>query len=502
MVANNRDEIIKSFYASLPNDFTDDDLINKVESISNISERQVIAQSLCDKAIDDLSQWYGWKYPEDCKLSDDYIIKKMFTPFIQYIDLKNQSYYEAVSHFFEGNISKSYELLKLEIDGYIKDGNVIDEIWFAYGYSIFKGAIPALYDFILERIKNETYESGLPELIKATKTYFCTTDLAELEQAAFEALLIVPDSILANELMAEAWFGKKRWNNAIASLESAENGYIFSEHERLFMLAWCKSKTRDRKGAIECYQKCLDIAPKKQWARNNLAYAYYITRQYNLAEKEYLKCIDEKMDLKLACTGYVRTLMALEKYSDAEEFIKHSPEKIYKNVLESLKKAKSGKSSFKSEVINEAEFEELEGISSDDRKPIFQFSKESILEDELTERLSVGSSVFGIPLKIFKREGKYGRQMPLAGLGRIDLLAEDNDGNLYVIELKKDSGYDNAYTQTVKYVEWFEKSKYAKGKKVYGIICVNDPPQKLINSVQKDDRIRLFEYRVSYSEIK
>ena len=141
-------------------------------------------------------------------------------------------------------------------------------------------------------------------------------------------------------------------------------------------------------------------------------------------------------------------------------------------------------------------------ISSIEHKSTFQFSKESILEDELEERLLAGTTVFGIPLKIFKRKGVYGRQWSFAGLGRIDLLAEDNDGNLYVIELKKDSGYDDAYTQTVKYVEWFEKSKYAKGKKVYGIICVNNPPQKLINSVQKDDRIRLFEYRVSYSEIK
>lgn len=31
----------------------------------------------------------------------------------------------------------------------------------------FKGAIPELYDYILGRIKNESYENGLLELIKA-----------------------------------------------------------------------------------------------------------------------------------------------------------------------------------------------------------------------------------------------------------------------------------------------------------------------------------------------
>ena len=168
MVANNRDEIINSFYASLPSDITDDEFVKRVKSIHNIEEREVIAQSVCDKAIDDLSLWYGWNYPDDCKLSNDYVIKTLFKPLIQYIKKKKQSYYEAVSLFFDGDFSKSFELLKLEIDGYIKDGSVIDETWFAYGYSIFKGSIPKLYDYILERIRNESYENGLPELIKAS----------------------------------------------------------------------------------------------------------------------------------------------------------------------------------------------------------------------------------------------------------------------------------------------------------------------------------------------
>ena len=35
-----------------------------------------------------------------------------------------------------------------------------------------------------------------------------------------------------------------------------------------------------------------------------------------------------------------------------------------------------------------------------------------------------------------------------------------------------------------------------------GIICVNDPPKKLIKAIQNDNRIRLFEYKVSYTEVK
>ena len=163
MVANNRDEIINSFYTSLPSDITDDEFVKRVKSIHNIEEREVIAQSVCDKAIDDLSLWYGWNYPDDCKLSNDYVIKTLFKPLIQYIKKKKQSYYEAVSLFFDGDFSKSFELLKLEIDGYIKDGSVIDETWFAYGY-------PFLSSFLISKITFIKYYK--PRLIACHRIHF------------------------------------------------------------------------------------------------------------------------------------------------------------------------------------------------------------------------------------------------------------------------------------------------------------------------------------------
>lgn len=86
-------------------------------------------------------------------------------------------------------------------------------------------------------------------------------------------------------------------------------------------------------------------------------------------------------------------------------------------------------------------------------------------------------------------------------VGRLDLLSEDTAGNLYVVELKKDSGYDNAYEQTAQYLDWFEKSEKFKGKNVYGIICLNNPTKELISRVHKDKRMRLFEYQISYTEL-
>lgn len=129
-----------------------------------------------------------------------------------------------------------------------------------------------------------------------------------------------------------------------------------------------------------------------------------------------------------------------------------------------------------------------------------QFSKEKLLEEELTARIESGMQVFGKYLKVYKRKGEYGRQYNIP-VGRLDLLCEDANGNLYVVELKKDSGYDDVYEQITQYLAWFEQSERFKGKKVYGIICLNHPTQELLSKVHADKRIRIFEYQISYTEL-
>jgi len=79
-------------------------------------------------------------------------------------------------------------------------------------------------------------------------------------------------------------------------------------------------------------------------------------------------------------------------------------------------------------------------------------------------------------------------------------LCVDEQDNFYIIELKKDSGYDDAYKQIKNYVDYFEKNR-AQGKKVFGILCLNSPTEKLLQDVRQDKRIRLFEYKISYNEL-
>ena len=53
-----------------------------------------------------------------------------------------------------------------------------------------------------------------------------------------------------------------------------------------------------------------------------------------------------------------------------------------------------------------------------------------------TSKIESGFPVFGKKLKIYMRKGEYGRQY-IIPIGRLDLLCEDNEGELYIIELKR-----------------------------------------------------------------
>ena len=129
-----------------------------------------------------------------------------------------------------------------------------------------------------------------------------------------------------------------------------------------------------------------------------------------------------------------------------------------------------------------------------------QFTSEKLLEDELIQRMEQGIPVFGLPLKVYQKRGVYGRQFILR-TGRLDILATDNNNDLYVIELKKDSGYDDAYAQTKTYIEWVEADIAKSGQHVYGLICLNSPSSELKRKVKQDSQMRLFEYSISYTEI-
>ena len=383
---------------------------------------------------------------------------------------------------------------------------MVDELSFCEVFlDPFKNRFDGFYKKVL-RILNKTKTDELVKLLcEHMDEYYASEDPDRMAAAMYPVVQKYPDSNVANKLLGYAHYEAKRWGSAIACFEKAEDEHflgVFWLEDLYFFKGWAYSKLKEHKKAAESYEWVIESGVHDEYTLNNLGYEYYLMKQYSKALKIFEQCLKENRGIKYAANNYVRTLLALGKVKEAKAFIK---EKKYKVAADLVRKAELV--SEKNRPIKE------EDLSEEDAIPVFasekairkvaagqQFSSEKLLEEELSMRIDSGRPVFGLNLKIFRRHGEYGRQY-IIPVGRLDLLAEDQEGNLYIIELKKDQGYDDSYKQIASYLDWFEKNHKTK-KKVYGIICLNNPTEKVVNAVKKDPRIRLFNYSIMYEEIK
>ncbi len=83
-------------------------------------------------------------------------------------------------------------------------------------------------------------------------------------------------------------------------------------------------------------------------------------------------------------------------------------------------------------------------------------------------------------------------------VGRIDVLAEDSDGGLIVIELKRATAPDHAIGQLARYMGWLKKT-IARDRSVHGVIVAQQINSNLRYSIAAVPNISLFEYRVSFT---
>ena len=368
-----------------------------------------------------------------------------------------------------------------------------------------KNAFPGFWTHAKEKTVGLWENDGTNELCQLmTDVYERASDDAAADKLT-AYIQKYPSIIAAREYLGLIYTNAKMWNNAIASLESVEKPNIFAPNmaEYYFTLAWCYGKIRDYKNEESYYRKCLEENEYYAFAMNNLGYCLYKQKRFVEASAILKQCVEEERDQPLSASNYVKTLIGLGRNKDAKTFIKQSKCKLPKQLIDKVKRlpATNKRLSTKAPDIPTDEPDEA-NIA---QEPVLlvkgqQFSNEKLLEEELTHRIESGISVFGKQLKVYKRKGEYGRQY-IIPIGRLDLLCEDSNGELYVIELKKDSGYSDAYKQTAKYLDWFQNSNRFKNTKVNGIICLNNPSQELINRVHEDERIRLFEYQISYTEL-
>lgn len=316
-----------------------------------------------------------------------------------------------------------------------------------------------------------------------------------------------PEITIAKEFIALLYMNTKRWNIAAAYFEAvSENPMLFANMpgKLYFLTGISYGKANDLKLEEDAYRKCLDISPDYDFAKNNLAYCLYRQKKNQEALSLLDECLSQNRDLPYSANNMVRVLIALGRNKDAKALVRNKKYRISKNLIDKVNKLPDVNARLKKTEASPLIPDEEETGIGEEKEQISvkgsQFSTERILEDELTSRLEKGLPVFGKKLKIYKRKGQYGRQF-IIPIGRLDLLCEDDSGNLYIIELKKDSGYDDVYAQISSYIDWMKNDIISKGKEVHGIICLNDPADDLIKKVHESEHIQLFEYKISYTEI-
>ena len=414
------------------------------------------------------------------------------------------AYYKAVYSFFSGDNKKAIKYLKEAMETFSQfDSSVDEDVIINWFLEPFKQGFDGFWEAVYKEILKYDLAKGIAEYVLLIKDYYTITNEEKLDRiSAF--MYEYPDYSSVKELLAFTYESMNMWGNVVACLETVEEPVLVWKSGLYFILAWSCGKYKDYKNEETYYRKCLEDNPSEIYARNNLAYSLYKQKRYPEAKEILESCLADEADLPESANNYVRVLIAMGRYKDAKSFVKSGKYKIFKSIRDRVKKLENTNARVKKNYTPPEETERESVVSeryrSGEETKKYQFSSEKILEDELTARIEEGIPVFGKKLRIFRRRGIYGRQF-IIPIGRLDLLCEDENGDLYIIELKKDSGYDDAYKQTSEYLDWFEKNEISKGKKVYGIICLNSPTEEIIEKVHSDSRMKLFEYQISYKEI-
>ncbi len=111
------------------------------------------------------------------------------------------------------------------------------------------------------------------------------------------------------------------------------------------------------------------------------------------------------------------------------------------------------------------------------------------VERDLRKHIAFDPTVIEQGLKLISEE------YSVDGAGRIDVLCEDNEGNLVVIELKKGRSGDAVVGQILRYMGWLkEKQK----RSVRGIIILGEPDDSVHYAVAAAPDIEVKYYRVHF----
>lgn len=175
---------------------------------------------------------------------------------------------------------------------------------------------------------------------------------------------------------------------------------------------------------------------------------------------------------------------------------------VYANSLYDYLKARKAKKeetmnqelSAVNEIVTASENASDAGVGnlvSDGILPALHSGQGIALADIIEGKLINGQSIFGLPLKLCEKDET----------GKI--IALDREDNIYVIETNLRSQYED-FGQQVKADMKEERRRIQKGadeRKVYGIVCVNQPSELLMAVAKKESRLRIYRFDISFENI-
>ena len=479
-------------------------IADRLDQMAGDPDVEHLRGEYCNEILYQITAGYI-EYPEHKRLKENGLVQLLIE---QVKHLPQDEYlFHMMSAYYRNNEKQVYQCFDKMVDWMrdTLDGKQNEVVLVEFLLEPLKNAYPGFWSYAQKKTAGLWESDGTDSLCQLMANIYERNSDDEAVDHITAYLQKYPEIVTAREYLGLMYINVKMWNNAIAALEGVTVPVVFATNmaDYYFALAWCYGKIKDYRNEEDNYRKALEENPVDAFTLNNLGYCLYKQRKYLEAKDVFEQCMADERDISYAASNYVRTLIALGRNKDAKDFIKQSKYKISKDLKERVKKLPPTNKRLSSKTTDYP----VESIDENDEaiKPLLevktqQFSNEKVLEDELTSRIESGIPVFGKNLKVYKRKGEYGRQY-IIPIGRLDLLCEDNEGELYIIELKKDSGYDDAYEQTARYLEWFNGSSKFKNKRVNGIICLNNPSTDLVDKIHKDNRMRLFEYQISYTEL-
>ena len=412
-------------------------------------------------------------------------------------------------------INEEYDSVIENIENvYVKESEQLNCNNFVYSYVIpLKEGFPGMWTSIKKIMLSHDVQPGLLELCDALELLYYSDDNEQIISSLSIVISKNPEIYVAVELLGFMYYQMKMWKNAIACLnrlvDNHENYTFFPIEHIYLLLAEAYEKIGKLDEAETYFRKTLPACPDevKPIVLNSLGYCLYKQRNYGEAIKIFEELVDQKQELPYSTNNLVRTMLAMGQYEKAVSFIQSFDGKISNELVKRANTLRMEKGAVGTQMTA-VQSENL--LTENDAPEIYiplplkkgeQFTNEKLLEDELTLRMERGNGAFGLPLSVYENKSEYGRQY-IIPIGRIDILATDTENNLYVIELKKDSGYSDAYAQTLDYVEWIKNNLARRDQMVFGIICLNSPSNKLISQVKANPQMRLFEYSISFVEVK